>query len=632
MPTESPALAPVLQFLRRHAPFDQMAAGHLEFLSRHLKLAFYTRGEVVLGPEEQAPGRFYIVKQGRVRGEAPSEQPVADEGAWELVAGECFPVGALLARRPVRTVTRAVEDSFCFELDRTHFDQLLARSPVFNDFCTRRLASLLDLALRGAQASSATSVSGDSLGAPLRTLVRRVPVTCTRDTPIGTALTCMERERIGSIVIADEAQRPIGVFTLNDVLSRIALPERDLGDPIGDVMTPSPVSLPPDALAYQAARLMAQNGFSHVCVVAEGRLVGVISERDLFSLRRVGLVSLARDIGSAPDLAALAMLERDVQRLVEQMLAQGVPVEHLTQILTALNDHLTRRVIVLCEAAEGRPEAPYAWLAFGSEGRGEQTLKTDQDNGIVFALPAGRDLEQVRAQLLALGRRVNEALAQVGFPLCRRRVMAGNPDYCLSLDEWRARFARWIHEGSAQQLLGTTVCFDFRPVYGESALADELRRWLAGEARDKRASLRRLVENALRNRSPLGLVRDFAVDSDGEHPNTLDLKLTGVIPFTDAARIFALAAGITETNTLARLRETGKRWEIPDATVEAWVQAFLFLQLLRLRQQHGQAQSGQPPHNRIDPDALSDLERRILKEAFRQSRKLQSTLEKYFQF
>jgi CBS domain-containing protein len=628
MHTESQALAPVLQFLRRHAPFDQMAPAHLEFLSQHLKLAFYAQGEEVLGPAETPPARFYIVKQGRVRGESPTSQPMGDEGAFELVAGECFPVGALLANRPVRTVTRAAEDSFCFELDRAHFHQLLARSAVFHDFCTRRLASLLDQALRGAQASSATRVAEDSLGTSLRNLVRRAPVTCSRDTTIGAALTCMERERIGSIVVTDGMKQPLGVFTLNDVLSRIALPERNLDDAIGEVMTLGPVSLPPDALAYQAARLMAQNGFSHICVVEDGRLVGVISERDLFSLRRVGLVTLARDISSAPDLAALTALESDVQRFVEQMLAQGVPVEHLTQILTALNDHLTRRVITLCELDAGAPTVPYAWLAFGSEGRGEQTLKTDQDNGIVFALPPGHDLESTRTQLLALGRRVNDALAQVGFPLCRRRVMAGNPDYCLSEEEWRARFSRWVNEGSAQQLLGTTVCFDFRPVYGERTLADDLRQWLANVARTHRASLRRLVENALRNRSPLGLVRDFALDSDGEHPNTIDLKYTGVIPFTDAARIFALAAGITETNTVARLREAGKRWEIADASVEAWVQAFLFLQLLRLRQQQG----GDPPHNRIDPDALSDLERRILKEAFRQSRKLQSTLETYFRF
>jgi CBS domain-containing protein len=210
--------------------------------------------------------------------------------------------------------------------------------------------------------------------------------------------------------------------------------------------------------------------------------------------------------------------------------------------------------------------------------------------------------------------------------------MAGNPDYCLSAEEWRARFTRWISEGSAQQLLGTTVCFDFRPIHGDRALAEDLRLWLAGMTRNNRASLRRLVEIALRNRSPLGLMRDFAVDSGGEHPNTLDLKFTGLIPFTDAARLCALAAGITETGTLARLREAGKRWEISESTVEAWVQSFLFLQLLRLRHQQELARSGQPPHNRIDPDTLGDLERRILKESFRQSRKLQSTLETYFQF
>lgn len=148
-------LAPVLEFLRQHAPFDRMGNGHLEFLAKHLKLGFYARGEVITEPARGAASRFYIIKQGRVRGETRDEQKPAvapagpsardirtsypsEEGAWELVVGECFPVGALLTRQPVHTVHRAVEDTFCFEIDREDFERLPALSTVFHDFCLQR--------------------------------------------------------------------------------------------------------------------------------------------------------------------------------------------------------------------------------------------------------------------------------------------------------------------------------------------------------------------------------------------------------------------------------------------------------------------------------------------------------------
>jgi CBS domain-containing protein len=392
------ALAPVIEFLLRHAPFDRMAPAHLEFLAQHLRLGFYAKDEVITEPARGAAGHFYVIKQGRVRGETGDETGPSEDGAWELVAGECFPIGALLARRPVRTLHRAVEDTFCFELEREDFDKLLGLSPVFHDFCTRRLANLLDQALQGVQAGLATAAAtGEaSLNAPLSSLIRRAPVSCLPQTPIREALQSMNKERVGSIVITDAEQQPLGVFTLHDLLGRVATSGISLEAPIEQVMTRRPLSLPPQAAVHEAAALMARMGFGHVCVVENDRLIGIVSERDLFSLQRVGLVQLSRSITHAPDITTLVRLGQDIHRVIDQMLVQGASVEQLTQIITLLNDHITRRVITLCVAEVGMPAVPFTWLSFGSEGRREQTLKTDQDNGILFIPPDGRNAGDVR--------------------------------------------------------------------------------------------------------------------------------------------------------------------------------------------------------------------------------------------
>ena len=625
--TAEAVLAPVIEFLLRHAPFDRMAPSHLEFLASHLKLGFYANGEILTAPGQGPARAFYVIKQGRVRGEAEDERGPSEDGAWELVAGECFPIGALLAHRPVRTLHRAVEDTFCFELGREDFDRLLAVSPVFHDFCTRRLANLLDQALRHAQASLATEVSGDaSLSTPLGRLTRRVPVTCAANTPIRAALATMNTERVGSIVITDPERRPLGVFTLHDLLARVVTAGTSLDVPIESVMTRKVFALPPRASAYEAAMVMAGQGLGHICVVEDGRLAGVVSERDLFSLQRIGLVNLSRSIMHAPDVETLARLGADVHRLVEQMLVQGASVAQLSQIITLLNDHITRRAIVLTLAETGMPDVEFTWLAFGSEGRQEQTLKTDQDNGMLFVLPAGREAGAATATLLPIARRINEALARCGFALCAGNVMAGNPECCLSLDAWRHRFATWIEQGTPQHLLNASIFFDFRALYGAEPPVEELRHFVLERVARSPRFLRQMAENALRNRPPLGVVRDFVVASGGERPNTLNLKLNGTTPFVDGARILALAAGVGETNTLGRLRAVARAGALDPDEAEAWCDAYGFIQLLRMRAHQQQERAGKPLDNRIDPDELNELNRRILKESFRQARKVQNRL------
>jgi CBS domain-containing protein len=313
------------------------------------------------------------------------------------------------------------------------------------------------------------------------------------------------------------------------------------------------------------------------------------------------------------------------------MLAQGVGAEQLTQIISTLNDLLTNRIIELelirANAETTWLELDFCWLALGSEGRFEQTLNTDQDNGIIFALPPGKSADEIRQVLLPVAQRINHALDACGFPLCKGNVMASNPQWCLSLEEWMDTFADWIHRGDAPVLLNSTIFFDFRPLFGKHELAHELRDRLNARIKDNRLFLKHMVQNALGNRPPLGLLRDFVVDG-----GTLDLKLNGIAPFVDAARIFALAAGSDETATIRRLRAACEAWHMEAAEVEGWIEAFLFIQLLRLRLQHEQSQAGATLSNRVNPDKLNSLDRRILKEAFRQARKLQALLEKYFTF
>ncbi|TCS72144.1 CBS domain-containing protein [Sulfuritortus calidifontis] len=622
MPADTALIAATVEHLARFAPFDRMQNEHLAWLAERLSLAYYAKGETVLAPERGEVQTFYIIKQGVIQGEREGK------GAWlELHEGECFPIGALLSRRPAISHFRAQTDVFSYELAAADFHALLALSPPFHAFCTLRLADLLAQSQRQTQArylSAATEQQ--SLESTLGSLVRRPPVTCRPDTPLRQTLETMREQGIGSIVVVAPDGTPEGIFTVRDLIGRVILPATPLDTPMRELMSPQPVALASTAHAFEAALAMARHGFRHVLVADNGRLVGVVSEKDLFSLQRIGVTQISSAIRAASELGQLQQAAEDIRQLGHNMMAQGVGSEQLTLLLSTLNDLLTRRVIEL-ECASAQPcRHHYCWLAFGSEGRLEQTLATDQDNGIIFLSEAGEDPEAIRAEFLGLAERINRALDACGFPLCKGQIMAMNPKWCLSLEEWKALFARWIDAGDPEALLNASIFFDFRPLHGQIELADDLRRWLATKAAANPRFLHQMVVNALRNRPPLGLVRDFVTDSGGEHADTLDLKLNGATPFVDAARVFALASGAHATGTAQRLRQAGPKLNIPAAEIEAWVSAFYFIQLLRLRRQHEESESGQTLDNRINPHRLNDLDRRILKEAFRQARKIQARL------
>ena len=617
-----------LVFFAAHAPFDRMEPAHLLWMLEHMQLAYYAQGEVIVSPERGIVERFLVIKQGMVHGEQDVAHATEEDTWLELAEGECFPLGALLAYRPVASVYRAGRDTFCYELPVADFHALLGLSAPFRDFCTRRIANLLEHSKQVIQAQyTQLSAEQQSLASPLSAIIRRAPVTCAPQTSVRDVLAQMHESRIGSMVAVDDAGRPLGILTLPDVLERIALPQIDLMQPVIGIMTKQLTFLPPQALAYEAALAMAKQGFRHVLVVENERLVGLVSEKDLFALQRVGLRQVGSAIRHAQNLEELQLAAADIRSMAHNMMAQGVAAEQLTQFISTFNDLLTARVVELeCASLSATSLAErLCWMALGSEGRFEQTLNTDQDNALIFEVPEGMTTDQVREQLLSVAQRINDTLAACGFPLCRGKVMASNPQWCLSLEEWKRTFSNWIVNGTPEALLHASIFFDFRALYGAHTLAEELRLWLTRVASDNARFLHQMAENAMSIRPPLGVVRDFVVGKE----HTLDLKLNGITPFVDAARIFSLAAGVTHTSTIQRLRASAVRLKIHPSEIEAWIDAFLFIQVLRMRhhdEAKAQGLNDDALDNRIDPERLHELDRRILKEAFRQARKLQARL------
>ena len=465
-----------------------------------------------------------------------------------------------------------------------------------------------------------------NLNTALRQLPLAPPVVVAPATSVRETLRAIDAADAEAAVIVDTASSvPLGIVTLRDALRSIVDDECDLAGPVAGIMTGGLASLAAEATVHQATVLMFRRGMRHLILTgADGRLFNVVSQGDLYGMQAADSASLANAILATRSIAELAAQTAAVRRFAARRLAEGSGAEALCEWIAALNDLVVLQAIDLVEGEFELPYVPWCWMVFGSEGRLEQTLVTDQDNGIVFAADSAAQADDLRRKFLPFAQAVNTALDVCGFPLCTGQIMAGNPAWCLSVHEWKQRFDGWISVPEPKALLNATIFFDFRPLYGREELVTDLQRWLLHRIKGNTAFLRAMAVNALEQEPPLSWWRDFRCNDDREHPHTLDLKGQGVRLFVDVLRILALAHGVEHTNTVERLRGARQALGMPVEEAAAMAAAFYQIQRLRLQNQVSAEFSGAA--NRINPDRLHKLDRQILKEAFRQARTLQQRL------
>jgi CBS domain-containing protein len=610
--------------LMRRAPFAQMAPAHVDRFIAEASQGYYAPDEPVLSPAMGPVTSLLLVREGSVTGRRGLADVVGSAGSFEYAAGDLFPVGAALAGRAVTATYTANVDTFCLLLPVPAMHALAAASAPFADFLNHRVQQFLALSRRAVQAAwSSQTLAEQSLEAQLATLQRKTPLACAAATPLGEALTQMHERHVGSVMVVDEAGAPQGILTRHDILSRVTLPQRPLSTPIGEVMSAPIHALDSGRTLQDAALLMSRHGIRHVPVTEGGRLVNIVSERDLFALQRLSLKQVSTQIRAARDLTALQLVAVQIRRFARNLLGQGVQARQLTELISHLNDVLVERLVQLVAERHRLDLSRACWLAFGSEGRGEQTVATDQDNGLVFE---SDDPDTDRPAWLAFAREVNEGLDLCGYPLCKGNIMAGNPACCLTPAEWQQRFADWIERGAPQDLLDASIYFDLRPVVGQAALAEPLRAYIREEAARVPRFLKQMADNALTRRPPLNWRGGLDTQTvDGRE--TLDLKLQGTAIYVEAARLFALAHGLGELGTRQRLLAAALCMNVPAQEGEAWASGFDFLQMLRLQVQSGDdADPAAANPNLIDVGSLNEIDSRVLKECVRVARLLQQRI------
>lgn len=622
-------IARLKDFIRSVPPLYLLSEDELEELVRNLLIEFFPKGEVILGPDTPPAHFLYIIRSGGVRSLLPEEGADRQEVTYDYRGeGDHFGYVSLLSGGPSPYTVVAEEDTFCYLVKKAAFNRLLDTHPeVFLHF-TR---SSLPPATQHVDEAD-LKVHQVLLMGRVRDVMKTRILTCApRETTVEAARR-MTEWGVSSAVVVDEGGIPIGMVTDGDFRSKVLARGRAADVPVSEIMTRPVRSIPPDAFCFEAVISMIVHRINYLPIVESARLIGIISKSDLMISEGNTPIALVKAIEQAKRIEDLVTVRDDIERMVLVLLQHGGMAKDMCELITGLNDQLTRKLIMIAEGAlagegRGRPPVPYAWLALGSEGRREQTLRTDQDNALVFADSPGGN-EGVQEYFLALAGKVVSGLEQCGFPRCKAGLMASNPKWCQPFKVWRERYRNWIvnFDLSPEETLETFIFFDCRPVYGQHDLATRLVGFFSEFLTERSGFLRDMAQTAILHETPLGFFQRLVVKKSGEHKDQLNLKLDGLTPLVDAVRTLALDQRIFETNTLARISALAKKSILTQTEADDLSDAFNVIVLARVRRHLEVIRQGKTPDNYVNPEDLTMIQRTMLREAFKTIDKLQKLL------
>ncbi|HMO39418.1 MAG TPA: DUF294 nucleotidyltransferase-like domain-containing protein [Saprospiraceae bacterium] len=632
---ENTIAARIHDFLKGYPPFHLLSPSELSLLAARAVVRYCSPDTTIFRQGEALHEHAYVVREGAIQlysGEY-DEAFVLLEKCDE---GDLFGIQPLLTDQPYLLSALATEESLLYGLRVDSLRQLSTQHPQLAFYLANSYASGYLPQLPNAQRPS------NPIEEPLLVEIqpleqRRSPVICTAQHSIREAADIMSQEEVSSIIVVNAQQHPIGIITDKDLRRRVATGRTPLHVPVTDIMSKPVITIPAQVTVADVQIQMVKHRIHHLCVTEDGTdqtpVTSVISEHDLLVIQANNPAVLIRNARRSRSAADLRRIREKSEHLLEKYIRQEVSIAYISTVITEINDAMVRRILQLSEAALTQvgilpPGVPFCWLALGSAGREEQLLRTDQDHALVFADVPPEQYAAVKDYYLQLAAKAATMLHECGFDYCPADMMASNPQWCLSLSDWKAQFSDWIRTPTQQAVLYCTIFFDYRAVYGELSLAEALTAHVFSELDVQSIFLPFLAKNALQNPPPLTFFRDFMVERSGEHKDAFDIKTRAMMPLCDAARVLVLNARFGKINNTFRRFE--KLAELEPQNRELYQQAADAYELL-MRYRALQGLQNRNSGRFFKPAQLSKTERLLLRNSFRPVRELQSLLNVRFQ-
>jgi len=622
----------VADFLKNFPPFTFLNQKDIELLSEQISIIYKEKDSVIFAENEETHSSFYVVHKGAIALRKGSKNEIIDM----CDEGDIFGLRPLIANENYKMEARAYEETILYAVPITIFRPYALQNESVGNFLIQSFASNTQ---NPYSQSHRGKLYGDNPGEdnfnPDAKLFDIHPakyskkiVTCSAITTAKEIAEKMIKKNVGAVLVVEENKLPIGIITDKDLRNKIVTGEYPITTPASVIMTSPVITYSKKLTITQAQMAMMKSNISHICLTKDGtpntKAIGIISKQDVMVSLGNNPSVLIKAIKRAKKVKEIKPVRVSIMQLLQGYIDQKIPIELTSKIITELNDACIQQVIAISlKKMLTPPPVKFAWLAMGSQGRSEQLLQTDQDNALVYEDVAEELKEKTKNYFLELATHVNKGLLEIGYDYCPAEMMASNPKWCLSLEEWKNLVHKWITDTGKDEVLLSFIFFDYSLSYGDSEIVNNLSDFILDDIKANPVFYIHLVSGALQSPSPTGFFRGFLLEQDGANKDTFDLKRRALMPLSDAARVLILSHSVKSiSNTPERFEKLA---ELEPHNRELYLAcSHSYRTLLRFRTKQGLLHNDSGQY--IALGDLTKLEKIKLKSAFKTIKEIQEII------
>ena len=584
----------VEDFLNTSAPFDVLDKEQKLELVKHTELIYLTADNV--GDLQKGKSSLFLIQNGQFSVQ-DSDAPLR-----HLSEGDYFGYTNIMEKRNF-SLSISVDSPglvYCFEAS--------AVIPLFELPAIRNFFDgLRNNALQNHAISDSNSMW---LYKGLEDVINKSPVSVDVETSITVAAQIMTNQKVSSLLVTRE-DKLIGIITDRDLRSRVVAASLDIHLPVSHIMTPNPAQIMGNRTLFDALALMTERNIHHLPVIDQQTLVplGMVTASDIIRHQRGNVLFIIGELSKAENLYELTRLSWQLPHYFSAHAKKAGDYDIAGKILSQATDIMTRKLIGFFQQANGKAPMMFAWLVYGSQAREDQTMGSDQDNGLLLTERPSKTQAEYFAKMADY---VCNGLAKCGIKLCDGNIMASNPKLRLSLEEAIEEAKRWVKAPTKDAIMHFNIFLDVRCAAGDISLFKQLQRQRAPLMKQN-MFLAALTRNSNEISVPLSMFQKFIYEKGRKEKDVIDLKTRAVALINNIARIYALADGVTLPNTLARLDALSENSQLSKRDATNLRDIWLFLNRLRWRHQL----ENKVTDNRVSVSSLSSIEKHQLKAAFK---------------
>ncbi|UGA53834.1 DUF294 nucleotidyltransferase-like domain-containing protein [Vibrio sp. VB16] len=602
-------LLEIRNFICQYPPFDQLPEEALIEVANSVEISYYRADSMIIEFGDKIHD-LYMIRSGVVE-----IYRRTGELYNRLDQGGLFGQMGLLTNKKVRFPAKSLKDTLLYCIPEKIFEEFCERFDTFADFVE------VEGSIRLRQAVEDNSDDANSLTtSKVKTLLSGEPVMLPTTTTIRNVAKIMSEENVSAALIndpnlADEGGDSfVGIITERDLCAKVIAQGLDVDTQVVEVMSTELISLDHNAYIIEAMLLVLRYNVHHLPILKNKQPIGVIEVTDIIRYESQNSLLIVSSIFQQNSIEDLIVLSNQLKDCFVRMVNEDANSHMVGRAMSEIGRSFKQRFLELAEEKLGPPPVPYCFLALGSMARDEQLIVTDQDNAIILDNEYQESLHGDYFKELAAY--VCDGLAACGYTYCTGDIMATNPEYRKTQSQWEECFSSWIENPNPKTLLNCSIFFDLYGVYGRPKWAEQLNAFILRKAKKNNRFLACLARNAINRTPPLGFFKDFVMEKDGRHNNSINLKRRGTAPLADLIRVHALAIGSQSQNSFDRLEDIIEAGILPPSKGKDLQHAMEFISLVRIRHQALDIKAEQEPDNNIEPENMSDFERRNLKDAF----------------